>query len=321
MNPERDTTGQDIRPGSTGGTPGAALPGERAAELPSRPLGPAVPHLLLGMLLRHRREVRGTTRTEAGEAAGLAEASIRDLEHGRVRITIPQLLQLFRAYGIGDRSERITLLSLATLEDRPAWWEPYRDVLDDWMDGYLSAEQAAELIRIYEPQFIPSLLQTPAYARAVVRLGLGSASAREVERRVELRSRRQEILGPGSATRIWVILDETALIRSIGGPAVMFEQIDHLIDMCAHPRVTIQILPLHAASVAAVRGPMSLLRLPHDQLGDIVYLEHQTAAVFLSHPDEVLTYRYLLDRLAVHATVPAATPHELRLLLPQVDSR
>lgn len=321
MNPERDTSGPDLRSGRTGCAPGVAFPGGPAAELPYRPPGPAVPHLLLGMLLRHRREARGATRTEAAAAAGLAEASIRDLEHGRVRITIPQLLQLCRAYGIGDRSERVTLLSLATLKDRPAWWEPYRDVLDDWMAGYLSAEQAAELIRIYEPQFIPGLLQTPAYTRAVVKLGLGSASEREVERRVELRARRQEILGPKSSTRVWAILDATALIRSIGGPAVMFEQIDHLIDMCAHPRVTIQILPLHAASVAAVRGPMSLLRLPHDRLGDIVYLEHQTAAIFLSRPDEVLMYRYLLDRLAVHATVPAATPHELRLLLPDVNSR
>lgn len=314
MNPERNTTGRDPRPG-------LAVPGEPAAELPSRPLGPAVPQLLLGMLLRHRREARGTTRTEAAVAAGLTEATIRDLEHGRVRVTIPQLLQLCRAYGIGDRSERITLLSLATLKDRPAWWQPYRDVIDDWMGGYLAAEQAADLIRLYEPQFIPGLLQTPAYTRAVVKLGLGAASESEVERRVELRARRQQILGPGYSARVWAILDATALIRSIGGPAVMFEQIEHLIDMCTHPRVTIQMLPLHAASVAAVRGPMTLLRLPHDQLGDIVYLEHQTAAIFLSHPDEVLTYRYLLDRLAVHATEPAATPDELRRLLPRVDSQ
>lgn len=208
------------------------------------------------------------------------------------------------------------------LDERPArrivlgeanphgWRHAYGDLVPAWFAPYLRSEQAAAVIRAYEVQFVPGLLQAPGYARAVIELG----HAEEIERRVELRMRRQEILRRAHPPALWVVIDEAALRRPIGGAAVMSAQLRHLIDACELPHVTIQVLPFRAAGHAG-GGPITLLRGAEAGMPDIVYLEHLVTALYPDRPADLDFYRDILNRLAVRADPPAATPGTLRAIL------
>src|SRR3954447_3090673 len=108
-------------------------------------------------------------------------------------------------YGVDDPGEHARLLALTKEANAPSWWYAYGDVLDSWFQNYLDLEQAAELIRTYEVQFVPGLLQTDAYARAVIRLGHGNATSGEIDRRAELRMARKQVLERADAPRVWAV--------------------------------------------------------------------------------------------------------------------
>lgn len=282
--------------------------------LADRRSGPAVARMVLGTLLRRWRESRGVTRTRAGAAIGVSVPIITGLELGRDRFTPRDVLTLCTVYGIGDHLERTTLLSLATQAAVPGWWSRYDDVIPDWFEPYLGLEQVAGVIRSYELQFIPGLLQTPDYARAVIRLG--HAPDERIERRVELRMRRRRILWGPRPVHLWVILDETAVRRPIGGPAVMFAQLEHLIDICELANVTIQVLPFHAGG--HVGGPITVLRLPPPELPDVVYLEQPTSAVYPGRREDQDYFRHTMNCLATRAELAIETPEILRQILKEV---
>jgi hypothetical protein len=192
------------------------------------------------------------------------------------------------------------------------WWHAYGDLVPSWFEPYLGLEQSASVIRTYEVQFIPGLLQTPGYARAVIMLGHGHAPAQEIERRVALRMRRQEILRRTRPPALWAVIDEAALRRPIGGTAVMRAQLRHLIEVCERRNVTIQLAPFRAGGHAAVGGPITLLRMSEPDVPDVVYLEQHTDAQYPDRSSEVDFYRDILNRLVTQAEPPAATPGLLR---------
>src|SRR5580693_6770549 len=209
--------------------------------------GPTVQRLVLGGHLRRLREEAGMTTERAALSIRGSHSKISRMEHGRVGFKERDIADLLTLYGVGPGDEREALLKLAREANTPGWWQGYADILPHWVEPYFGLEAAASFIREYELQFVPGLLQTEAYARAVIRLGT-SVTEEEVSRRAEARLARQDVLNRENPPRLWAVMDESALHRAIGGKAVMREQVRHLIDMADHPAVTMQILPFNAGS-------------------------------------------------------------------------
>jgi transcriptional regulator with XRE-family HTH domain len=288
---------------------------DAADALHERLVGPTATRMVLGVLLRRLRESRNISLERAGEAIRASQSKISRLELGRTGFRLRDVVDLYELYGVTDRAERATLLGLARQANAPGWWHGYSDVVPHWFEAYLGLEQAAAVIRTYEVQFVPGLLQTAEYARAVIRLGHHHCPESEIERRVALRMHRQEILRHPRPPYLWVVIDEAALRRPIGGAAVMFAQLQHLIDLSELPHVTIQLMPFHAAGHAAAGGPITLLRLPEPELPDMVYLEQLTSALYPEKRGDIDYYRDIMNRLATQAERPAATNGILRRIL------
>jgi hypothetical protein len=189
--------------------------------------------------------------------------------------------------------------------------------MPEWFDRLVGLQEAANSIRTFEIQYVPGLLQTPAYARAVVERGLPSAPAREVSRRVELRTRRGELLQRPDAPQLWAIIDESVLLRVLGSREVMREQLDHLVTMAQLPHVSLQIVPLDVTNASAPAIPVTYLRFGGLDLPDIVYLEHIRSATFLEDRDETEQYRVTLDQLADDALSPRESLTRLKETIAQ----
>src|SRR6266700_1724306 len=175
--------------------------------------GPTVLRILLGSQLRRLRESKGITRAEAGYTIRASGSKISRLELGRVSFKERDVADLLTLYGVTDDGERQALLNLADKANSPGWWHRYNDLLPSWFQVYVGLEDAATLIRTYEVQFIPGLLQTEDYARTVMSVGQAGAAAEEVERRVRLRTDRQRLLTRPGGPRLWAVIDEAALRR------------------------------------------------------------------------------------------------------------
>ncbi|MBB1246690.1 helix-turn-helix domain-containing protein [Streptomyces durbertensis] len=263
--------------------------------------GPTVLRIVLGTHLRRLREASGITREAAGHAIRGSHAKISRLELGRVGYKERDVADLLTLYGVHDQKRREEFLTLARRANEPGWWHKYSDVLPNWLETLLGLEEAAAVIRTYEVQFVPGLLQTADYARAVVRLGHPAAPVPEVDRRVDLRMRRQELLGRRDGPKLWAVIDEAALRRPLGGREVMRGQLRHLLSFADDPRVTIQIAPFAIGGLAAAGGPVTILRFLEPDLPDIVYLEQLTSALYLDKRAEVESYVVVMDRLCAAA--------------------
>lgn len=277
--------------------------------------GSTVRRILLGSQLRRLREVKGVSRQEAGYVIRASESKISRLELGRVSFKERDVADLLTLYGVTEDSEREALLQLARDAKTPGWWHRYNDVLPHWFQTYVGLEEAAALIRTYELQFVPGLLQSEEYARAVFRLGNAGAAEDEIDQRVALRMQRaQRLTGPG-APRLWAVLDEAALKRPIGGPEVMRGQFEHLITMSKLPNVTIQVMPFQFGGHAAEGGAFSILRFPEPDLPDVVYVENLVGALYLDKRDDVDNYLQAMERLCVDSATPERTVEMLGDLL------
>ncbi|WP_089006898.1 helix-turn-helix domain-containing protein [Micromonospora viridifaciens] len=269
--------------------------------------GPTVLRMLLGAQLRRLREGAGVSRESAGWEIRSSESKISRMELGRVGFKERDIADLLTLYGVTALEERAALLKLARDANSPGWWHRYGDVLPTWFQSYLGLEAAAVLIRTYEVQFVPGLLQTPEYARAVILLGHRGASEAELDRRVSLRVERQRVLRRADPPQLWAVLDEAALRRPIGGVPVMREQLDALIEATAAPHIRLQIVPFDAGGHAAASGAFSILRFGDEDLPDIVYIEQLTSAVYLDKRDDLDHYAVAMERLCVQAAPPERT--------------
>jgi transcriptional regulator with XRE-family HTH domain len=297
------------------GTEEAARTTPVSVALDSGSAGPMVPRLALGARLRRLREERGIGRVDAGHAIRASASKISRMETGRHGFKLRDVADLLTLYGVTDEAERATLLALAEQANTPAWWQYYSDVVPTWMQTYLGAEQAASVIRCFQVQRVPGLLQTADYARASIRLAHPDAGAEELERRVALRMTRQRILHRRPPTRLWAVLDEAALRRPVGGRDVLRAQLRHLIEICGLPQVTVQILTFRSGGHAAEGGPVTILRLPGGELPDMVYLEQLTTGLYPDRPAEIECYWDAMNRLVVEAESPDETPTILHRIL------
>ncbi|WP_062213154.1 helix-turn-helix transcriptional regulator [Streptomyces sp. NBRC 109706] len=280
--------------------------------------GPTVLRIVLGTHLRRLREGCGISREAAGESIRGSHAKISRLELGRVSAKERDIADLLTLYGVTDKTQREQFLALARQASTPGWWQKYGDVLPSWFETMIGLEEAASIIRTYEVQFVPGLLQTPDYARACIRLGNPRATDRQVDRRVELRMRRQDLLLREHAPKLWAVVDEAALTRPMGGPAAMRIQIRHLREMAERPNVTLQIAPFRLGGLAAAGGPVTILRFLEPDLPDIVYLEQLNSALYLDKREDVEDYLAVMDSLCATAEPHGRTPDTLdRVLVSQ----
>jgi transcriptional regulator with XRE-family HTH domain len=287
-----------------------------ATETGYRWAGPTAARLLVGAQLRRLREAAGLTCEEVARSIHGSASKISRLETGRTGSKLGDLAVLLDLYGVSE-DEGATLLALAKQANTPGWWHYFGDAVPGWFAPYLGLEGAASVIRTYEIQFVPGLFQTRDYARAVIRQGYDDPTADQVERRLAMRMRRQDLLRRENPPRVWAVIDEAALRRPIGGRAVMREQLRYLIWLSGLPQVSVQILPFSAGLVAAA-GAMTMLRFPEGELPDVVYLEQFAGARYLDKQAETEQYVHVLNQLGTAARPPAATPSLVSRLLAQV---
>ena len=245
--------------------------------------------MLLGGQLRRMREAVGITPEHAGYEIRASRSKISRLENGRVKLKSRDVTDLLTLYGVTDEDTRAKFLELVRQSNAADWWRKYSDILPDWFETYVGLEAAAATIRSFEVQFVHGLFQTEDYARAVTRLRM-AAPDDEVERRVALRLKRQELLGRPNPPNIWSVMDEAVLRRAVGGPAVMRAQFQHLIEVAELPHVTLQVVPFARGVHAGESGSFTVLRFEERYLPDVVYIEQLTGATYLDQRSDVEHY-------------------------------
>src|SRR5216683_2422713 len=276
-------------------------------EPPADTLGPTVLRMILRNQLHRFRESAGVTPEAAGYEIRASRSKISRMENGRVGFKERDVADLLTLYGITDEQMRDGILSLVRQANAPGWWSKYGDILADWFEAYLGLETAASIIRTFEMQFVHGLFQTEAYARAVTLLGHSTAPAEEIDRRVSLRLKRQDLLTSPQPPQVWSVIDEAALRRPVGGPAVMRAQLNRLIEVAELPQVTIQIVPFGRGGHAAAGGSFTVLRFGEPEVADVVYIEQLTSALYLDKRDDVDHYMEVMNHLSAQALTPART--------------
>ena len=291
---------------------------QTSPSFPPRPENheaPTVSRIVLGTQLRRLREEAGITREQAGDAIRASHAKISRLELGRVGFKERDVVDLLALYGVTDDQQLATVMDLMRQANTRGWWQQHSDVLPTWFENYLRLEQVAKMVRTYQVQFVPGLIQHEDYARAVVTSGHRSRSDYEIERRVQLRMDRQRMLHQPDAPRLWAVIDEAALTRPVGPPRVMRAQITHLLEVSEAPNIDVQVLPFHSGAHAAAGGSFTILRFAEPDLPDVVYLEQLTSAVYLDKRSDVEDYVMIMERISVQAETPARSTATLRRLL------
>ncbi|MCG0289470.1 helix-turn-helix transcriptional regulator [Streptomyces sp. PSAA01] len=267
---------------------------------------PTVLRVVLGKRLQDLREKAGLSFEQAGRALDVTHATIRRMEKAEVGLKLPYVEKLLRTYGVTDPEEVEGFLSLAREANKAGWWHRFRDVLPEWFNTFVSLEVEANLIRAYEPHYIPGLLQTEDYARAVLRAGMPHAPESEIERNVALRMERQALLTRDDPPMLWVVMDETVVRRPIGGSETMRAQIARLIEEAEAPHIRLQIMPFDAGPHPAMYGPFHIFRFPIPELPDIAYTESLVSGSYFDQRDDVSAFLEALDRMCAQAA-PAQT--------------
>jgi transcriptional regulator with XRE-family HTH domain len=280
--------------------------------------GPTVQRMVLGSHLRKLREQRGITAERAADSIRGSHSKISRMEHGRVGFKERDVADLLTLYGVIDGDERAALLNMARESNTPGWWHAFSDILPTWVEPYVGLEAAASVIRTYQIQYVPGLLQTGGYASALLRTGYPAVTEEELARRTDLRISRQDILSRPGAPQLWAVVDEGVLRRPIGSAEVMREQIRHLIEITDHPAVTLQVLPFRVGGHSACGGPFTILRFAEPDLQDVIYIEQLTSALYLDKQTEVDRYLEVMEQLCLQAEPAANTAKLLRRLLDEI---
>ncbi|MEU9417924.1 helix-turn-helix transcriptional regulator [Streptomyces sp. NPDC048272] len=267
---------------------------------------PTVRRRRLGAELRLLRLASGLTSTQVAEQLLISQPKISHLENGRRTIKPRDVRDLCGLYGVTDPQLIDSLMRMATEADRQGWWTACGEVP---YSVYIGLETEAASIRSYEPLVIPGLLQTPAYARAVMEETIPLATAEQIATRLEVRLRRQHRTHhPARPFRLWVVLDESALRRVVGGPEIMREQLEYLNRLSTEPHITVQVLPHDVGAHPGVSGQFSILHFEADVAGAAtVYLERFTSDLYLEKRSDVRHYSVMYDHLQAQALNPDST--------------
>jgi transcriptional regulator with XRE-family HTH domain len=258
---------------------------------------PAAAVKVLGTILRSLRVDRGLGLKEAADVIRGSASKISRLERGESPPKHRDVFDLVTAYGVHDQTQLAVIEDLLRKANQRAWWQQYGDVTPGWLKRLISLEDSATQIRAYEVHVVPGLLQTPDYARAVIRAGLPNASSAEIERRVELRIQRQRILHCRERPLMLALLDESILWRPVGGNQVMAHQMRALQRAAERDGIHVRVVCFDKGASITPPSSITLLKFAHGGLAEMVYLEQIESATYLSRTSDVERYRHVLDLL------------------------
>jgi transcriptional regulator with XRE-family HTH domain len=262
---------------------------------------PTVLRRRLGSELRGLREAAGLTIEQVAQRMEVSSSKISRIETARVGATRRDVRDLLDIYGIsGDLQD--ALLKIAREARQKNWLGAYSDFP---FAAYADMEGAASSIRIYSALVVPGLLQTVDYARAVIRAIRVDIEQEELDRRVDLRIGRQSILTGEDPPALWVVLDEAALARMVGGPEVQRAQLQRLVEATAIPRVTLQVLPFAAGAHSGLDGEFTIIGFKEEADQDVVFIENTTSDLYVESADAIRRYSLLFDHLRAKALDPA----------------
>jgi transcriptional regulator with XRE-family HTH domain len=259
---------------------------------------PTVLRMILGRRLQERRQQAGATLEQAATALRVTPLTIRRLEKAEVALRPLYVEKLLETYG-ADRQEIDEFVALADKANEPGWWYAYRDVLPSWFSAYVSLETGAKTLRTYEPHYVTGLLQTWDYARGVLRGGFPNDDDEELHRRIDLRLRRQTLLEGADAPTLWVVMEEAVLHRVVGGPEVMRDQMDKLLEVWELPHVSLDIVPFSAGAHVGACAPFTYFRFEEPELPDIVYSEILSASMYLDQRSDVVAHLEAHNRMSL----------------------
>jgi transcriptional regulator with XRE-family HTH domain len=269
----------------------------------SRRQAPTVRLRRLAAELRRLRAVSELTREDVAARTGVNETTLYRIETARVRAQQRTLAALLDTYGVVD-PQRSELLTLSRDADRQGWLRNYHSELPEEYATYIGFEAEARSVRNYESLFVPGLLQTEDYARAVIRGVLPTATDKQVDQRVQARIERQALLTKDPPLRLWAVMDEAALHRLVGGREVMRAQRHHIIRVAAEPYVTVQVIPFAAGAHAGMPGSFVIMDFPESADPEIVYVDSMAGDLFLEHEADVRRYALVFDHLRAVALSP-----------------
>jgi len=265
--------------------------------------------------LKRFREAAGLTGEQVAEQMGWSVAKVYRIEGDKVRVLPRDVQRLLRLYGIGGEQAE-AVLELARAARAKDWWHQYSGAIPEWFQFYVGLEAATTAMQEYCAELVTGLLQTEAYARAVMAAAARS-DTEEMDRQVAVRLERQKRLTAPDAPSLWVILGEGVLHRQVGGAAVMRDQLAHIAEMAGRGNVTVQVLPFTAGAHPAMLGSFTLMQFPDPADRDVVYLEAETSALYLEKLEDVRRYSLMIDYLRAQALGPA----ESRALIAQMARR
>jgi len=271
------------------------------------PLGPTVRRRRLGAELRRLREANSLKLEEVAEQLGLAPSTLSRIETGKAPTKTAYLTSMFGMYGVDDPAVRKVLVDMAREGHRKGWWSIYDDVLPSGFDIYVGLEAEASGLRSYETDLVHGLLQTTDYALTVLRELRPKDSDEQIRRVVDLRMQRQRLLDQDPALEAWIILDESAVRRSIGGEVIMRRQLEHLMQASRWSNVTLQILAFESGAHAGLTGPFSILEFPERTDSDVAYTESLGGFIYLEKDREVRACAEAFDRMRAAALSPVAS--------------
>ncbi|GHH89000.1 transcriptional regulator [Streptomyces sulfonofaciens] len=267
---------------------------------------PTVLRMILGKRLQELRQGSGASLDDAAKALDVTSLTIRRMEKAEVGLRLIYVRTLLTMYGVAQQ-EIEEFLVLAEQANQPGWWHRYRDVLPTWFTAYVSLESSAKVLRTYEPHYVAGLLQTAEYARETLRAGFPNDSDEDLDRRVDLRLRRQSLLTKPDAPTLWVVMEEGVLHRVVGGPKVMREQIDRLLDASKLDHVNLDIVPFSAGAHVGAFAPFTYFRFEEPELPDVVYCEILSGSMYLDQRSDVITHLEAHNRMSLLTSPEGST--------------
>ena len=265
------------------------------------PRSPTVRRRRLGNELRRLREEAGWTIDRVAEAMECSDSKISRIETGQVGATPRDVRDMLQIYGV-DEEQRDELVQMAREARQKGWWHAFGDIPVPAIVGF---ETAASSISLYAALVIPFLFQTSDYARAVLRALRGDMRPEELERLFELRMARQSLVTQPEPPLFWVVLDEAALRRRVGGPATMHAQLERLKEVAVLPNVTLQVLPFSSGEHAGMDGGFTIIGFAERADPNVVYIENTTSDLYVEDSAAVAKYDSLFNHLRASALAPA----------------
>nr|WP_202426297.1 helix-turn-helix transcriptional regulator [Streptomyces sp. HUCO-GS316] len=253
----------------------------------------------MGQELRRLRELKGMTAEEVAERLLVSQSKISRLENGRRSISQRDVRDLCGVYEVEDQRIVESLMQMAKDSRQQGWWHAFGDIP---YSVYIGLETDAESLRVYEPQVVPGLLQTRQYAEAIIQGALPETSVTDIEKRVQVRLRRQDrIAAEREPLRLWVVLDEAALRRVVGSRQVMREQLEHVAEVSQQPHITVQVLPFEVGAHPGINGQYAILEFADAADSSVVYIEGVTSDLYLEKAHDVQKYTVMYEHLRAQA--------------------